>query len=186
MKGEQRVQKLEEINWQAVKTCYGFAVDMPKWITELTSPDERVRRNAFEEIAIQVYHQGSIYEASAYVVPFLIDLLPSVGEWEKRHLLALLTLLVTGVPAIDEGYLWLKPILEQNGRCFEQEVQEAQRHAAATRAAVLEGLPVFLSLLQDASDDVRSDAAILIKVTPGVPPDVLPLAQAHIIGEWGR
>jgi hypothetical protein len=185
MKGEQRMQKLEEINWQVIETCYGSAADIPKWIAELTSPDETVRRNAFERIASEVYHQGSIYEASAYVVPFLIDLLPRVGEWEKRHLLALLTLLVTGVPAIDEDHLWLKPILEQSGRHFEQEMQEAKQHVVATRAAVLSGLPVFLSLLQDASADVRSDAAILIKVTPGVPPDVLPLAQAHIIREWG-
>ncbi|GAA1368879.1 hypothetical protein [Catellatospora chokoriensis] len=82
---------LNSIDWASLTHAYGSAEDVPDLIRALRSPDAEARREAMYELYGNIHHQGSRYEASAYAVPFLLELAadPTVPDrHEVIHLLA--------------------------------------------------------------------------------------------------
>lgn len=70
-----RKQGLDEIDWHSLTHAYGPASDVPGQIRDLASPDAETRRQAMHALYGNIWHQGTVYEATAYAVPFLIELL---------------------------------------------------------------------------------------------------------------
>ena len=69
------LERLDSIDWSSLTDAYGSAKDVPVRIRALISDDEHIRADALNELFGSVWHQGTIYPVSAYVVPFLIELL---------------------------------------------------------------------------------------------------------------
>ncbi len=67
------LDNLETIAWSELKHAYGKAGDVPGMIRSLGSPDEHVRRDALGALFETICHQGTVYEASPFAVPFLQD-----------------------------------------------------------------------------------------------------------------
>jgi len=92
---------LERIDWSRLEHAYGSAADVPDQIRALTSADPNQRDRALGELYSNIFHQGTRYEASAYAVPFLLELVRN-PERPDRDLLGLLTALAIGY---DEAWL---------------------------------------------------------------------------------
>ena len=81
------LNKLDEINWKELEHAYGPAEDVPGQIRALASTDPQVREKAQYELWGNIIHQGTIYQATSYAVPFLIELLeiPEVQDTRLAH-----------------------------------------------------------------------------------------------------
>lgn len=93
---------LDEVNWAGLAHAYGPATDVPGQIRDLLSPDENVRQRALWALHGNIYHQGTIYQATAHAVPFLLEVLEAPECRVPAELLVLLTGIVNG---FDE--MWL-------------------------------------------------------------------------------
>lgn len=93
---------LDQVDWARLTHAYGPADDVPDQIRDLVSPDGERRRKALWALNGNIYHQGTVYEATAHAVPFLLEVLTAPECDEQPQLLELLSGIVTG---FDE--MWL-------------------------------------------------------------------------------
>ncbi len=87
---------IDNIPWSSLKHAYGFADDVPQQIKDLGSQDDQIRESALYELYGNVYHQGTRYEASPYVVPFIYELLQSEKVAKKEELIYFLVSIALG------------------------------------------------------------------------------------------
>ncbi|MEU3643193.1 hypothetical protein AB0E59_07410 [Lentzea sp. NPDC034063] len=148
---------LDDVDWAKLKHAYGPADDVPGQLRDLVSPDESVRTAALDELFGNIFHQGTIYEATPHAVPFLLEALPECPEQET--LLLLLTSIVTGY---DER--WLPetiPVAGHRESAATAEDPEAKAYNdcwVRIYDGVRAGVPLFRELL-NAAPPVRAMAA---------------------------
>ncbi|MCL7455931.1 HEAT repeat domain-containing protein [Micromonospora sp. MSM11] len=101
---------LNSVDWASLTHAYGSAEDVPDLIRDLRSPDGEVRSAAMYELYGNIFHQGSRYEASAYAVRFLLELVAdptTPARHEVIHLLSSLAVgygqyhMATGFPVVE-------------------------------------------------------------------------------------
>ena len=87
---------LESIAWEQVTHAYGYAHDLPTKLGALRSPSRYEREEALTWCYEALWHHGTVYEASALSIPFLLEMLQDPGVQEKEQILLLLAHLATG------------------------------------------------------------------------------------------
>jgi hypothetical protein len=107
------LKDLDKVDWGKLKHAYGSAADVPKFLMALKSKDEDERMDAINQLQSTIWHQGSIYEASSYAVPFLIELLEDKSVREKENILELLELIRTATACSShsgegDAAVWVK------------------------------------------------------------------------------
>jgi len=90
------LKDLNQVDWSRLNHAYGSAADIPEFLIGLKSKDEEERMDAVNQLLSTIWHQGTIYEATSYAVPFLIELLQDKSVSEKENILELLELIRTG------------------------------------------------------------------------------------------
>jgi hypothetical protein len=93
---------MDEIDWGVLEHAYGPAKDVPESIRALASPDADEREKARHTLYGNIFHQGTRYQATAYAVPFLLELLAEPATPDRAELAHLLTMLAVGY---DEQWL---------------------------------------------------------------------------------
>ncbi|MFJ6167157.1 hypothetical protein ACIQH6_18705 [Micromonospora orduensis] len=93
---------LDDIDWARLGHAYGAADDVPGQLRALLSPDPATRDEALGDLYTNVFHQGNRFEASAYAVPFLLEMLADAATPDPAAVLGLLSALAIG---FDEGVL---------------------------------------------------------------------------------
>jgi hypothetical protein len=68
-------QRLRDLPWAEMVSAYGSSEEVPNQIMDLFSADKEERDDAVSELCRNIHHQGTIYFATAYAVPFLIELI---------------------------------------------------------------------------------------------------------------
>jgi hypothetical protein len=104
LQGQPRVKVLEgidKINWSTLHHAYGEASDFPVLLLATFSSNERDRKFAWELLFGTIWHQGTVYEASAYAVPFLLKVLESPETPDKTRVAILLACLADGHSYLD-------------------------------------------------------------------------------------
>jgi hypothetical protein len=168
------LEGLQEIDWPSLSQAYGQAGDVPDLIRGLLDSDPQKRQESLYLLYSTIWHQGTIYEASAYAVPFLFELLRSPDTPDKSGIAMLLADLADGAHPLE---LYTDPVdkmsqlvrkgLKNEDRDFEAEVQAGQAWVQATRAAVGEGLDVLIEYLSDQEPEVRATVARALARFPG-------------------
>jgi hypothetical protein len=93
---------LDDIVWRRLSHAYGSASDVPGQVRALLSDDDGERKMALWQLGGNVVHQGSRYQASASVVPFLLEILAGPSPLtppERVRLVELLGELAIGDPS---------------------------------------------------------------------------------------
>src|SRR5687767_5066378 len=67
------LDKLDSIEWARLQHAYGAAVDVPQLLRDLLVASKR--EAAIDTLWGNVFHQGSVWQVSAKVVPFLLEIL---------------------------------------------------------------------------------------------------------------
>lgn len=65
---------LDDIPWNRLSRAYGSAHDVPLNLKRLALVDSEVREQALWNLIMEIFHQGTIYLATATAVPFLLKL----------------------------------------------------------------------------------------------------------------
>src|SRR2546425_4523493 len=79
---------LDEIDWHQLEHAYGAAAAVPGWLRSLASQEDE--SDALTHLSLSLCHQGTVYSASAFAAPFLIELLTDTSMQDKEGLLRLL------------------------------------------------------------------------------------------------
>jgi hypothetical protein len=142
---------LNDVLWVHLEHAYGSARDLPGLIRSLTAADAKTRSSALHELFGNIWHQGTVYEATAYAVPFLFELIDERALPELKELLILLALIARG-----RGYHQV----HDPSRTAATETEKL--HVEAAREAVRSRVPSAIRLLRDPDVTVRSCAAHLL------------------------
>jgi tetratricopeptide (TPR) repeat protein len=145
---------LEAVDWHSVQHAYGPADDVPYFLRLLLTDDEPVRASAWDHLYNSLLHQGSVYEASAYAVPFLLRLLVAGGPPGAVEVLGFLA----GLAGIDP---FLSGASEDEEAAGPEEQEDDQGtedipHDEALRQALASGLPLYRRLVSDADPEVQA------------------------------
>jgi hypothetical protein len=137
---ETMLESLESVRWIERGHAFGSAEDTPENIRALLDADPRIRDGALDELWNTLCHQGTVYDASAPAVPFLLEVAAFGGAANRESLLTLIACIQDGTaPAGGDGEV-----------------------AVACRAAVRAELEALKSLLLDKVAGVRAWAARLV------------------------
>lgn len=140
---------LHDVPWSELEHAYGKASDVPALLEELTrGPEER--EHALHELYGSIWHQGTVYEATAHAVPFLAALAGQDPSLARAELLELLGSIATGSSYLDvHGHL-LRDGLSDDDR---RQMTEELAHVAAARRAVEAELPRLVkAVMADPAD----------------------------------
>ena len=144
---------LDSIDWDSLQDAYGSARNVPDHLRALLSNDDAIRAKALDQLFSTVYHQGTIYSASAHVVPFLVELLEAPEVQDKPCILLLLAGIAGG-----RGYYEVHDPRVQ--RSEEMKVVAAVRRTAAPH------IPALLSHLVHPEPEVRIAVAEALPFYP--------------------
>ncbi|GIG08054.1 HEAT repeat domain-containing protein [Catellatospora coxensis] len=90
------LETLDDVPWDKLTHAYGAAADVPVLIRLLASADTETRDQARYELYGNIFHQGTRFEASAYAVPFLVELALEPTVPDRAEIVGLLTDLAVG------------------------------------------------------------------------------------------
>ena len=146
------------IDWSKVEDAYGPATDLPKDLQALRSPTPRTRRTALERLWARLCHQGSVYEASAVAVPFLVEVAGNARLRDRDRVLELLGGIAVGDHAnFLDGSLSAKRRPKRRPSAPPSKSVEQRCHDAVAARA-----PAVRVLLGDRDARVRGAAAFVL------------------------
>ena len=156
------LEGLESVPWSLLSHAYGPADDVPALIRALGSLDSKERQHALYELYGNIWHQGTIYEATSYAVPFLLELAADPETPERSHVLSL-------VGSIAEGNSFVAVHKDlpfyQTDHYAQQEKIELE-WVDNTRRAVSAGWPVLIGCFEEADHPISTAAAYVITRFP--------------------
>src|SRR5665213_2529666 len=90
------LEGLYKVDWQSVRHCNGPANNIPKLLQDLLSNDKKTQSSAIIELFDNIWHHGTVYEATAQAVPFLYEILESPSCFERFSVVWLLGAIANG------------------------------------------------------------------------------------------
>ena len=172
------LETLDAIPWSDLQHAYGAANNVPDLIRALASPDYEVYDRALSVLWSNVTHQGTVYSATAYVVPFFCELLEAPTVHNKVRLLHYLTTIAYGASYADVHIR--EPELREIPE-MQQQIAEELRCVQAASDAVSAGYPTYLRLLQSPDPEIRAYAAQTLSRCRSNATAIVPMMQQHLI-----
>jgi len=155
------LEGLDKINWSQLHHAYGDASDVPSLIRQLLSKDNDIVDKAIYELFGNIWHQGTVYEASAIAVPFLQEVLKfsGINDKTKNSLVCLLASMADGYDTKDG------------------------RYADATRIAVEQEIQLLFPYLYCEVPVVRESVAGALSHYPQYIAETLPMLEKALASE---
>jgi len=173
---------LDLVPWLTLRHAFGDAGDVPRLIRQLGSGDREPRQGALKELFACLFHQGSVYEATARAVPFLFELLADPTTPERNWLAFLLASIADG-----QGYLKIhtssdeqhwRQLLAERGTTLEAELQREDEVVRCVRLAVGRSIERLAPFLDDRQSEIRATVARALGKYPARAAELLPLLEA--------
>ncbi len=111
------LENLDNVDWKNLSHAYGEADDIPELIKDLISKNSADRDNALWGLYGTIWHQGTIYSATSYSIPFLIEILENNGP-VTLELLIFLNHLVTGYSKNKDFLVTIKSEFEKGFKTY--------------------------------------------------------------------
>lgn len=171
---------LDDIKWAELTHAYGSAGDVPDLIRQLLSDDEDMLEETFDALFSNIWHQGTVYEASAYAVPFLIEVVQSETVLMREGILSLLSSIASGRSYYD---VHTRTPEERAKPEMQAKIAEEMKHERAAHEAVRKGIPVYLRLLSHQNPGIRTYTAEVLSQFPEDGIQIVPTVRAAIDSE---
>lgn len=181
------LEGLDTIDWSALTHAHGSAADVPELLRSLLSEVPDVRLQACADLHETIWHQGTVYPASAAAIPFLFELLTQPGVHDPGWAASLLGCIANGEGWIQyglrvDGEPSLRRRLARQGRSLEEALGEERAMMEAIQRDVSSGLRHLLPYLSD-----REGLAPLVAQTLGNFPEhtswLVPAINAALASE---
>lgn len=165
------LEGLDNIKWADLEHAYGSAADVPDLLRDLLSDDSSIREETLEILFSNIWHQGTVYEASAYAVPFFIELVSSDAVEMRNVIVSLLSALANGNSYTD---VHVQEPEERETPGVQAAIAKELSYVEAAHQAVRKGIPVYLRLLHEKQDILRVMAGELLTHFPEDADQTLP------------
>ncbi|MGB1288560.1 MAG: HEAT repeat domain-containing protein [Aggregatilineales bacterium] len=176
------LENLDKVNWSELEHAYGSAEDVPDLIRGLLSDDEAYREQVWGTLYGNIWHQGTVYEATAYAVPFLIELLESPDFPDKVAMLNYLSTLAQG-NSYHDVHQHLSFFQEEDTSEMNALIAQELQWVKDAREGVYQHYLLYAKLLHDDDRHVRLEAVSLIGVFDEHPDTLLPILRRHLASE---
>jgi hypothetical protein len=148
------LEGLDSIDWSSLTHAHGPATDVPKLLRSLASEDSNVRMEACAILHETIWHQGTVFPASAAIVPFLFELVIHPDVSDKGCSVALLASIATGEGVIQygvrvDGEEAMRRRLGKSGRTLDESLAEERAMMEAIHQDVSRELRHLLPYLSD-------------------------------------
>jgi hypothetical protein len=162
------IEGLEKIPWHNYTHAYGTASDVPKDIRRLASSESEVREGALWQLSGSIYHQGTIYSATAVAVPFLLQLALDRRLPDRPELCELLDEVAKSAAAdpakLREKWAFLgKNFGEVFAKPTAEMAEDELANFLAVRQAFLDRLGALQELQSDSDPEVAKVAASIVR-----------------------
>ena len=186
-KMEDIFEDIHSIPWADLKHAYGYASDVPHLLMNLVHEEADKRQAALYELFGNIWHQGTVYEATSYAVPYLAKLLKAPQTPDRESLAGLFAAIANGrsyleVHASSDPPLmdsWNKIPSSEDTDLGEQMALE-QSWIAAVRKAVDPHLELLYEFIQNEVWDIRFEIASALGKYPSQAKDSLPILRAAL------
>jgi hypothetical protein len=179
--------ELDEIPWKALQHAYGSAEDVPGLLRALRDP-AFIAADSDEEplwyLYGNIWHQGTVYEATSYAVPFLIDIAADASTPDRAGVLNLL-----GEIANGSSYCAAHESMHNEAGAEQEYEQRKNRElewVRAAHAAVAKGFDTFVELTKDPAKEVQIAAAYVLSRLPERSQQTGKVLRAMLENETGR
>lgn len=147
---------LAGIAWRDHRHALGPATQARGWLRDLASPHDDIRGAAWEELHTCLWHQGTVYDASAPGARVLLAMLEHGDAEKDEEVLAFLCLLATGTADPGTG---------RSPGVPRAVLDEEKRIVDAVSDAIRDEAPMVAEKLTDRRPRVRAGAAALLGFT---------------------
>ena len=178
---------LDQIDWGAIRHSHGTAERFPEWLRTLATDSEsawNLDEDSFEEEESALWqvsefsnHQGSIYEVTPYVTPYLIELLQTLPH-RASILVSMLDGIANGTPIFTERSL-VRAAYEKRGEDYDEKIRAAQRWTDEAKNHLRRNLSLFIPYLNAEDRFLRGNAVSLLAVFRDEPAVRAALEQAR-------
>ncbi len=181
------LESLDTVNWASLTHAHGEATNVPGLLRSLLSEDGDVRMQACAELHANIWHQGTVFPASAAAIPFLFELLADPDDRVRGCAVSLLGCIATGEGILayeirTNGEEMCRRILGKRGKSLEGELEQEAAWMDAIHRGVSPGLRHLLPYLSD-----REGLAALVADTLGHFPEhaswLVPAIDAALASE---
>lgn len=166
------LEALDTVPWRTLEHAYGEASEVPRLIRDLASSQEEVRQAAQTTLGFTVYHQGTVYSSTAYVVPFFCELLEATQREEDKFWFLTFFIDIACASSVPDVDVRLDP----------QRNAEA-RWVKAAKEAVSAGYSTYLRLLEEEDAKLRAYAALTLGLCQFHAEQVTPTMREHLVLE---
>jgi hypothetical protein len=167
---------LNTIDWSKISHAYGPASDLPDMLRALASGDTKQRQEALWELHGNIWHQGTVYEATAYAVPFLLELV------EKNHADSLEVLALLALIANGSSYLAVHGnSLKLSESEYQARLAQELDWVARAGKAVASGSQLFMSFLAGKDPKLREMGAFLLGLACPILPESSDISELRVI-----
>jgi hypothetical protein len=177
------LENLNTVDWQNLHHAYGEASDVPDLIRALASRDEETRQGVIYALYGNIWHQGTVYEATSYAVPFLLELLASDDVQGKEELLQFLVHLANGhsYKAVHQAFeARMRGEKAVHNPHYQAEMQVELYWVKQAHDAVAEGVKIYFTLLEHPDPGVRMCVPYTLASLAECAPEILPIVNAHL------
>lgn len=150
------LEKLDSINWRELQHAYGEASDVPGLLRAYAAGESFP-----DDFYGNIWHQGTVYQATAYAVPFLLEILEN-SKADKVELLVYLKALATGSSYIQAHHVFdsAEEIADAD---YQKNWQDELHWVHETRLELAKGIPLYLTYLQQGAPQEKMAAAFLLE-----------------------
>jgi hypothetical protein len=184
---DELIQGLDSIPWADLSHAIGPADDVPERLRALVSNDEDRRREALYRLMETIWHQGTIYEATSHVIPFLVRMLQSSQTPDRASVALLLASIAGGssyleihaVPGTIGETTWREILSERNVE-LDAQLEVERGWVQAVREEVEPHLGLLYEFLDDEESELRKAIADALGSFPQRSVDHLESLQAAL------
>jgi hypothetical protein len=181
---------MDSVDWHRLSHAFGRAEDVPGLLRGLVSQNSDERLEALYRLLETVCHQGTVYEVSPYVVPFLQEVLISPETPDKALPALILASLAEGRSYLEVHALvdqatrerWQR-LLADEGQDFYEQLELERSWARHTHEAIAAHAELLLPFLDHQKSELRHVLATALQHFPDLAPASLPYLRARLVSE---
>ena len=160
---------LNQIPWHRLRHAYGTAEDVPRLLLALQTEPLGVDGDdsALYQLFGNIWHQGTVYEATSCAVPFLLELAADPDVPKRKGVVELLGAIANGSSYLDvhEDILSDFGVADKNLPEHEKSKAQELQWVADAKQEVAKGIDLFVDLSKQESDIRLAAAEVLSFLT---------------------
>ena len=154
------MERLDQIPWKDLTHAYGSAEDVPGLLRALKNspPGDTGEDSPLWCLFGNIWHQGTVYEATSYAVPFLIEMAAAPDTSNRIAILELLYAIANGSSYLDvHGNFFDDPD-------FDSKKKQELEYVAKAYRAIDEGADILMSMTLENSRVALAAAHVLTQL----------------------